>query len=96
MRPGGIIEVPQISRIHTDIFSETYAGWGNEWVTQMTQMTQIFSSIIPYPQMRPIRSDDAEFPRPFGSPYRGQKPKGLAVSAYAIKLYHEYRLHSTN
>ena len=23
---------------------------------------------------------------PFGSPYRGQKPKGLAGSAYAIKL----------
>ena len=28
--PGGIIEVPQISRIYTDIFSETYAGWGQE------------------------------------------------------------------
>ena len=25
-------------------------------------MTQIFSSIIPYPQMRPIRSDNADFP----------------------------------
>lgn len=58
MRSGGIIEVPQISLIYTDIFSETYAGWGNEWVTQMTQMTQIFPS---YPQMRPIRSDDADF-----------------------------------
>ena len=37
------------------IFSEACAAWGNEWVTQMTQMTQIFPSS--YPQMRPIRSD---------------------------------------
>lgn len=66
MRPGGIIEVPQIwlslvpqnSQIHTDIFSEACAGWGNEWGTQISQMTQIVST---YPQMRPIRSDDADF-----------------------------------
>ena len=68
MRSGGIIEVPQIwlslrppifnSQIHTDIFSETYAGWGNEWVTLSSQITQIVST---YPQMRPIRADDAVF-----------------------------------
>ena len=66
MRPGGIIEVPQIwlslrppifnSRIYTDFFAACAAE--DKRVTQMTQMTQIFST---YPQMRPIRSDDADF-----------------------------------
>ena len=37
--------------------------------------------------MRPIRSDYADFSTPLSSsPCRGQKSKGLAESAYAIKL----------
>lgn len=66
MRPGGIIEVPQIwlsllppifnSRIYTDFFAACAAE--DKRVTQISQMTQIFPS---YPQMRPIRSDDADF-----------------------------------
>ena len=43
------------------IFSEACAA-EDKRVTQISQMTQIFSSIIPYPQMRPIRSDNADFP----------------------------------
>ena len=62
---GGIIEVPQIwlslrppifnSLIYTDFFAACAAE--DKRVTQITQMTQIFSS---YPQMRPIRADDAD------------------------------------
>ena len=53
------IEVPQISRIYTDFFAACAAE--DKRVTQISQMTQIFST---YPQMRPIRSDDADFLRP--------------------------------
>ena len=49
-----------------------------ERVTQISQMTQIFW---------PIRSDLRRlFANLCGSPCRGQKSKGLAESAYAIKL----------
>ena len=40
----------------------------SEEVTQIAQMTQIFSSIIPYPQMRPIRSDLRRFSQLHCSP----------------------------
>ena len=60
MRPGGIIEVPQISLIYTDFFATCAAE--DKRCTQMTQMTQISPSS--YPQMRPIRSDDADFLQP--------------------------------
>ena len=44
-------------------------------------------SFISYTQMRPIRSDLRRlFANVCGSPCRGQKPKGLAESAYATEL----------
>ena len=51
------------------------------------QITQIYPTTISYTQMRPIRSDLRRlFANLCGSPYRGQKPKGLAESAYATDL----------
>lgn len=113
MRPGGIIEVPQIwlyfplvsgsggqislrppifnSLIYTDFFATCAAE--DKRGTQMTQMTQIFSSIIPYPQMRPIRSDYADFPdstahlleRVFSTPLSPSAKRGSLSHSQALQ-----------
>lgn len=49
-------KVPQISQMYTDL--RDLFGLGK--VTQIAQMTQFFPSTTYYPQMRPIRSDDAD------------------------------------
>ena len=72
---GGFKRVTQISQM-TQIF-----------LTYSVLMTQIYPTTISYTQMRPIRSDLRRlFANLCGSPCRGQKSKGLAESAYAIKL----------
>jgi len=100
MRPGGIIEVPQIwlslrppifnSRIYTDFFAACAAE--DKRGTQMTQMTQIFPSS--YPQMRPIRSDDTDFPdstvhlleKVFSTPLSPSAKRGSLSHSQALAL----------
>ena len=97
MRPGGIIEVPQIwlslrppifnSRIYTNFFAACAAE-----DKRGTQMTQIFPSS--YPQMRPIRSDYADFPdstahlleRVFSTPLSPSAKRGSLSHSQALAL----------
>lgn len=50
-------KVPQIAQMNTDFLRPARSL---NKVTQISQMTQIFPSTIYCPQMRPIRSDDAD------------------------------------
>ena len=89
MRPRGIIEVPQISRIYTDFFDLFGRIYTDFFDTPVPLCEE--GVLIPLPSPHPYHKGKGCSWRRYSSArvlvsQRSLCPKGLAESAYAIKL----------
>ena len=72
VRPGGIIEVPQISRIYTDFFFHYTLSADETYSVGLRRFSRLHCS--PLRKRFVLKSSFNSLYDPFGSPCRGQKP----------------------